>query len=84
LFAAAITKAMDRRTAWGSVLGSLMVLVSFFYSIVHEDPAQWTDGNYANTSSNIRSLTEVLIIFFCALVLIGAAWFDPARSENNR
>ncbi|MBT4656613.1 MAG: hypothetical protein HOB61_06160, partial [Actinobacteria bacterium] len=47
LFAAAITKAMDRRTAWGSVLGSLMVLVSFFYSIVHEDPAQWTDGNYA-------------------------------------
>jgi len=50
-----------------------MVLVSFFYSIVHEDPAQWTDGNYANTSSNIRSLTEALIIFFCALVLIGAA-----------
>jgi len=45
----------------------------FFLFNLHEDPAQWTDGNYANTSSNIRSLTEALIIFFCALVLIGAA-----------
>ncbi|MDE0928615.1 MAG: hypothetical protein OSA06_07640 [Acidimicrobiales bacterium] len=84
LFAAAITKPMDRRTAWGSVLGSLMVLVSFFYSILHEDPATWSDGKYSHGSSNIRSLTEALIIFFCALVLIGAAWFDPARSESNR
>ncbi|HIL47243.1 MAG TPA: hypothetical protein EYG34_09075 [Acidimicrobiia bacterium] len=83
LFTKAITEPIDKRTAWGSITGSLMVMASFFYSILHQDPAAWSDGKFQNTSSNIRSFSESMIIFFCALVLIGAAWFDPARSESS-
>lgn len=81
----AAVRRLERQSAREVLAASVIVAVlvgSFFYEVLHPDPAEWTTPDGGGSSSNVITTTESLVVIIAVGIALAVALVISGRHPN--